>query len=110
MHFSISCGLSFMCANMLLFLPAQGQLQRATPEPPNQLPVAPPCCMEVSQAHIREPVSACFEQMEGTFPNCKIHAYIFVTVSQELCVDPKASWLPERLRKLQERGIFCKIL
>ncbi|XP_045925228.1 CX chemokine ligand 34b, duplicate 11 [Micropterus dolomieu] len=111
MHFSISCGLSFMCATLVIFLPVQGKLWHVTPESPFLHPIIPSCCMMVSDDHIRETVIACFEQREHTFPSCKIHAYIFVTQSQsKVCVDPNASWLPERLKKLEKKGITCEIL
>ncbi|KAL7371607.1 hypothetical protein ABVT39_001984 [Epinephelus coioides] len=115
MPFSISCGLSFM--TVLLFFPAQGKLQCATPAPP----IRPTklygegihftCCLNVSTAPVRETVNACYEQKEDTFADCKIHSYIFVSESKRCyCVDPNASWLPNRLKKLEERGIICQPL
>lgn len=40
--------------------------------------VKPSCCQKVSNATIRGPINACFEQKENTFDNCKIHAYMWV--------------------------------
>ncbi|XP_044034052.1 C-C motif chemokine 4-like [Siniperca chuatsi] len=111
MHFSIIFEMSVMCVTVLLFLPVQGQLQNATQKTPMLMPVAPSCCVKVSMAHIEETVCKCFEQKEDRFGNCKVHAYIFITESdKQFCVDPTASWLPERLRKLEKKGIICKIL
>lgn len=39
-----------------------------------------------------------------------LHPCSFVTASQEFCVDPNASWLPERLRKLQEVSLENSLL
>nr|AEA39657.1 C-C chemokine 2 [Epinephelus coioides] len=99
MHFSISCGLSFMCVTALLFLPEQGKTLEMV------------CCVSVSTARIREPVKACYEQMEDKFPDCKRYAYILKGNSGRLyCVDPDASWLPQRLQRLKTRGINCTVL
>uniref|UniRef100_A0A3Q2PRC6 Chemokine interleukin-8-like domain-containing protein n=1 Tax=Fundulus heteroclitus TaxID=8078 RepID=A0A3Q2PRC6_FUNHE len=71
----------------------------------------PDCCKTTSPARIKEHVKSCYEQRPNTFRNCKIHSYIFITVSnQTYCVDPDASWLPSRLEKLAAKGITCKIL
>uniref|UniRef100_A0A4W6EAW1 Chemokine interleukin-8-like domain-containing protein n=1 Tax=Lates calcarifer TaxID=8187 RepID=A0A4W6EAW1_LATCA len=111
MAFSVSCELVFMCLTVLLFIPAQGQLETVTREQPRLDHVIPSCCTAASTAPVVETVKACYEQREHIFPNCKIHAYIFVTESNRAyCVDPSASWLPKRLEKLKERGILCKLL
>nr|AYE57146.1 CC chemokine SCYA115 [Epinephelus coioides] len=113
MHFSISCGLSFMCVTALFFLPAQGKF-----ECPNLSPLVTAagsklidihfnCCETVFTAHIREHVKDCYEQKAM----CKIHAYILKGNSGRCyCVDPDASWLPERLKRLKTRGINCTVL
>nr|AYE57148.1 CC chemokine SCYA117 [Epinephelus coioides] len=117
MHFSISCGLSFMCVTALFFLPAQGTLECADPSPSvaatgsTLIDIHLDCCHNVSMTRIREHVKACYEQKEDKFPDCKLHAYILEGNSDRLyCVDPNASWLQERLEKLKTRGINCTVL
>uniref|UniRef100_A0A671YA40 Chemokine interleukin-8-like domain-containing protein n=1 Tax=Sparus aurata TaxID=8175 RepID=A0A671YA40_SPAAU len=109
MHSPVVRGLCFMFVNALLYLPAQGQLQRATPHPSILLP-APTCCLRASKYSVTEPVKACYEQKENTLRNCKIHAYIFICETQQYCVDPSAKWLPEKLKVLEEEGINCTAL
>ncbi|KAL7372201.1 hypothetical protein ABVT39_012000 [Epinephelus coioides] len=107
MHFSISCGLSFMCVSTLFFLPAQGTLKCANTSPlvtaagSKLIDIYFNCCDNVSTTRIREPVKDCYEQMD-TFSLCKRHAYILKGNSGRCyCVDPNASWLPERLKRLK---------
>ncbi|XP_040885213.1 C-C motif chemokine 24-like [Toxotes jaculatrix] len=110
MPFSISCKL-FLCLTLLLLFPSQGQPEPALLKRPNVHQLIPSCCMTASLARIKQTVIACYEQREGFFANCKIHAYIFVTKrNQKYCVDPTASWLPERLERLKKRGIRCQSL
>uniref|UniRef100_A0A3B5K6T7 Chemokine interleukin-8-like domain-containing protein n=1 Tax=Takifugu rubripes TaxID=31033 RepID=A0A3B5K6T7_TAKRU len=63
--------------------------------------IIPSCCPRASDAPIREPVDACFEQLENTSDQCKIHAYILITKKEAWCVDPRAWWLPNRLKMLE---------
>ncbi|XP_044192833.1 uncharacterized protein LOC122970725 isoform X5 [Thunnus albacares] len=110
MAFSTGFGLTCMCFIMLLFLPGQGQRQCTTSKPPKVGYIPFACCTETSNATIGEIVDACFEQKKDLLP-CKVHAYIFVTKSNNYrCVDPKASWLKRRLEMLKKRGITCEDL
>uniref|UniRef100_A0A671Y8K1 Chemokine interleukin-8-like domain-containing protein n=1 Tax=Sparus aurata TaxID=8175 RepID=A0A671Y8K1_SPAAU len=64
---------------------------------------SPKCCMKASKHAINEPVTACFEQKKNTFWSCRVHAYIFRTLStNEECADPGAWWIPRRLKRLQQ--------
>ncbi|XP_067433102.1 C-C motif chemokine 20-like [Thunnus thynnus] len=107
MAFSTGFGLTCMCFIMLLFLPGQGRRQCTTSKPPKVRYIQFDCCTRTSNAAIREPVDACYEQRKDLLP-CKVHAYIFVTRSNNTwCVDPKAWWLKRRLERLKKRGITC---
>ncbi|KAM9336895.1 uncharacterized protein ABDE67_019921 [Symphorus nematophorus] len=109
MPFSVRSGVCLMYLTVLLSLPEQGcpQCYRPGPRGPGS-PVIPPCCMGVSNATIKERIVSCIEQRETTFAHCKVHAFIFVTVSQaQYCVDPAASWLKRRFERLQNREICC---
>uniref|UniRef100_A0A3B3Y733 Chemokine interleukin-8-like domain-containing protein n=1 Tax=Poecilia mexicana TaxID=48701 RepID=A0A3B3Y733_9TELE len=111
MSFSANCKVAIICAAVLLFLRAHGQKNRTTDKFIFRVGVDPPCCVETSAAPIKEAVQACYEQREHALYNCRVHAFIFVTVSNNTyCVDPKASWLPARLEKLAARGINCTVL
>ncbi|CAK6961784.1 C-C motif chemokine 2-like [Scomber scombrus] len=94
---------------MLLFLCAQVHPQCYTPLPRGPGHVAPSCCTAVSNATIHKPVNACYEQKEITFEGCRIHAYILASENKTWCVDPRAWWLPQRLRKLEKRKICCHV-
>eukprot|EP00066_Takifugu_rubripes_P014920 XP_011604186.1 PREDICTED: uncharacterized protein LOC105416729 [Takifugu rubripes] len=95
--------------------------------------IIPSCCPRASDAPIREPVDACFEQLENTSDQCKIHFYVWtgifdffhyittvakncfslfdlclisqffslITKKEAWCVDPRAWWLPNRLKMLE---------
>ncbi|KAM9336374.1 uncharacterized protein ABDE67_019433 [Symphorus nematophorus] len=100
---SVLSGLALMCLIAMPFLLAQAQAQKGP------LPL-PTCCVTASNATIRQPVNACFEQKEKAFGDCKIHAYIFVNEYNAWCVDPRAWWIPQRLQRLKARGISCHVL
>ncbi|KAG8008976.1 hypothetical protein GBF38_011546 [Nibea albiflora] len=103
MHFSITCGL-FLCVTMLFFLPVQGKhVLKKGP--------LPKCCTKVSGAPILQPVKECYEQLANKIPYCKVHAYMFITdKNEEYCVDPRASWVKDRLKKLEKVSYTVKIL
>uniref|UniRef100_A0AAQ6ILJ7 Chemokine interleukin-8-like domain-containing protein n=2 Tax=Anabas testudineus TaxID=64144 RepID=A0AAQ6ILJ7_ANATE len=105
-----SSGLFFVCLTVLLVLPVQGQYEHTTSETPRLSGVHPNCCVTASKRYINETINSCYEQKEHTFPDCKIHAYIFITKTRQYCVHPKAKWLPEKLRELEEQGIYCQVL
>uniref|UniRef100_A0A671YBX1 Chemokine interleukin-8-like domain-containing protein n=1 Tax=Sparus aurata TaxID=8175 RepID=A0A671YBX1_SPAAU len=110
MPFSIRCGLTLLCLTMLPLLHAQ--VIRKVFQPLVGIPIpAPTCCATTSKSTFNEPVTACYEQKENIFPGCEVHAYIFRTVSKrDWCVDPGAWWIPQRLKRLEQRGIRCQIL
>ncbi|MEQ2238861.1 hypothetical protein ILYODFUR_037662 [Ilyodon furcidens] len=111
MSFSGNCVVIITCATLLLVLHVQGHQKYRTSDQSVNKGVRPSCCVESSSAYIREPVKACFIQRPNLFNICKIHAYIFITVSNKTyCVDPSATWLPDRLKKLAVKGITCKQL
>ncbi|XP_035853511.1 C-C motif chemokine 34b.8 isoform X5 [Sander lucioperca] len=107
MPFSFHYGLSLMCLTMLV---TQVCPHCDLPGPRSPAGPIPSCCMTANNATINEPVNACFVHYEHTFPHCKIHAYILRTKNDDRCVDPTAWWLQQRLKKLEARGICCKIL
>ncbi|XP_054913493.1 C-C motif chemokine 34b.8 [Poeciliopsis prolifica] len=108
MSFSANCRVAIICAAVLLFLHVQGQKNRTIVFRDG---IDLPCCTNTSAAKIIEEVRACYEQREHTFAGCKVHAFIFVTVLNiPYCVDPKASWLPSRLKELSAKGINCSVL
>uniref|UniRef100_A0A3P9QCQ8 Chemokine interleukin-8-like domain-containing protein n=1 Tax=Poecilia reticulata TaxID=8081 RepID=A0A3P9QCQ8_POERE len=99
MSFSANCKVAIVCAALLLFLHARQK--NGTNDTFIFRGVDPPCCVETSAAPIKEAAQACYEQREYAVYNCEVHAFIFVTVSNNtFCVDPKASWLLKRLEKL----------
>ncbi|XP_073345108.1 eotaxin-like [Pagrus major] len=110
MPFSIRCGPTRGCLTMLPFLLVQVISQciqgiHGHPGP------APDCCMAASKGNFKEPVTACIEQKENTIRGCRVHAYIFHTENNnQRCVDPGALWIPERLKRLEQRGIRCQIV
>ncbi|XP_030255447.1 C-C motif chemokine 2-like [Sparus aurata] len=111
MPFSIRCGHTVVCLTTLLFLIAQVHPQCFTARPRGTGLVSPDCCMKASKHAFNEPVTACFEQKKNTFPGCGVHAYIFRTTSNSVwCADPEAWWIPQRLKRLEQRGICCQIL
>ncbi|KAM9336844.1 uncharacterized protein ABDE67_019873 [Symphorus nematophorus] len=107
---SVLSGLALMCLTVLPFLLAQVLPQHDTIDAKGPGHIIPTCCVTASNATIRQRVNACFEQMEGTFSHCKIHAYIFVNEYDAWCVDARAWWIPQRLQRLKARGISCQVL
>uniref|UniRef100_A0A3Q1GHQ6 Chemokine interleukin-8-like domain-containing protein n=1 Tax=Acanthochromis polyacanthus TaxID=80966 RepID=A0A3Q1GHQ6_9TELE len=100
-----------MCFVILFLLFSQGCPKSVMPHKRISGHVQVSCCPEVRNGTINEPVKECFEQKETTFRHCRVHAFVFITASsQTYCVDPNASWLPERLKKLERRGIYCQPL
>uniref|UniRef100_A0A3B5RF88 Chemokine interleukin-8-like domain-containing protein n=1 Tax=Xiphophorus maculatus TaxID=8083 RepID=A0A3B5RF88_XIPMA len=98
MSFSANWKVAIICATVLLFLRAQGEFMDTFVF---HAGIDLSCCVETSVAPISKAVRACYEQREYSFNICKVHAFIFMTVSNNsYCVDPKASWLPTRLEKL----------
>uniref|UniRef100_A0A671YF01 Chemokine interleukin-8-like domain-containing protein n=1 Tax=Sparus aurata TaxID=8175 RepID=A0A671YF01_SPAAU len=111
MPFSIRCGLTLLCLTMLPLLHAQVISPVITENQGKHPGPAPICCMEASRGAFNEPVTACFEQKENTFQGCRVHAYIFHTTSNnDWCADPGAWWIPRRLKRLQQRGIYCQVV
>ncbi|KAM9336329.1 uncharacterized protein ABDE67_019384 isoform 2-T2 [Symphorus nematophorus] len=106
---SVLSGLALMCLTVLPFLLAQAHLQHVLIEAKGPGPV-PTCCKDVSNATIRQNIKACFEQKQGRFGHCKIHAYVFEYGNKTCCVDPRAWWIPQRLEKLKAKGIYCQVL
>ncbi|XP_040924271.2 uncharacterized protein LOC114846579 isoform X2 [Betta splendens] len=105
---STTCALSFMCLTLLLLLASQGCRGQSPPihSPPG---VGLNCCLRVSKATKNETVVNCYIQEKHTFGSCRIDAYILITESgEQRCVNPKAKWLPTRLARLEEKGIYCR--
>ncbi|KAF1374199.1 hypothetical protein PFLUV_G00247060 [Perca fluviatilis] len=107
MPFSFHYGLSLICLTILI---TQVCPQCHLPSPRSPAGPIPTCCMKANNATIKEPVHACFVHEEHTFPHCPIHAYILLTKNGDWCVDPRAWWLQQRLKKLEAREICCQIL
>uniref|UniRef100_A0A671YA25 Chemokine interleukin-8-like domain-containing protein n=1 Tax=Sparus aurata TaxID=8175 RepID=A0A671YA25_SPAAU len=110
MPFSICCGLTLLCLTMLPLFRAQviSPCTQGAFSPPGP---APPCCMEASKSTFNEPVNTCFEQKKNTFRGCRVHAYVFRTTrNNDWCADPEAWWIPQRLKRLQQRGIHCQVV
>ncbi|XP_078134942.1 uncharacterized protein LOC144535971 [Sander vitreus] len=107
MPFCFHYGLSLMCLTILFtqVCPQYDLPRSRSPSGP-----IPSCCMKANNATIKEPVNACYVHEEHTFPLCKIHAYILSTNNGDRCVDPRAWWLQQRLKRLERRGIYCQIL
>ncbi|KAF1374198.1 hypothetical protein PFLUV_G00247050 [Perca fluviatilis] len=110
MPFSFHYGLSLVCLTILVTQVCPQCYWNNTDSLRNPAGPILSCCIKANNATIKEPVHACFVHYEHRFPHCPIHAYILRTKNGDRCVDPRAWWLQERLKKLEARGICCKIL
>ncbi|CAG5909946.1 unnamed protein product [Menidia menidia] len=98
------------CLPMLFLFFSQGNPRCSNPLTNILIHIEPSCCTSVSNQTINKAVDACYVQRDTTFSHCRISAYIFTVNEEAWCVDPRAPWLKKRLRKLEKRGIYCRVL